>query len=261
VTEAVKRRYDNSRRQAQVRATRLKVIEAAKRLFTEHGYPATTIEAIAEAADVPLPTVYRLSGSKRALLTAVLDTSLGGDDQPVAFADRPAVRAARAEPDPVRMVTAFARIVRELMDRSSAIQHVLATAAQVDAGAAELLAEIRRQRHTGQSRIIAALAARDALDPGLDTSEAADIVYALLSPEVHRILTVERGWPADRYERWIVRSLATLLDTSQYPPANPKLRPRTKATRAAPRPPRPDTPLRRHTDQTPQIPGEPDSSP
>jgi len=221
MSEAVKRRYDNSRRQAQARATRLRVIETAKRMFIEHGYPATTIEAIAEAADTPLPTVYRLFGSKRALLTAVLDTSFGGDDQPVAFGDRPAVRAARAEPSPVKLVTAFARIAREFMERSSAIQHALATAAQVDPDAAGLLAEIRRQRYAGQSRIAAALEARGALDPGLGPSEAADIVYALLSPEVHRILTVERGWPADRYERWIARSLATLLPADQRPPAHP----------------------------------------
>jgi TetR/AcrR family transcriptional regulator, regulator of autoinduction and epiphytic fitness len=218
MAEPVKRRYDNSRRQAQVRATRLKVIEAANRLFTEHGYPATTIDAIAEAADVPLPTLYRLFGSKRALLAAVLDTSLGGDDQPIAFGDRPAVRAARAEPDPAKMVTAFARIVREFMERSSAIQHVLATAAEVDDEAAELLADIRRQRHTGQSRIVTALDATGALDPGLDKTEAADIVYALLSPDVHRILTVERGWDADRYERWIARSLGALL-RNPSPPA------------------------------------------
>ena len=236
MTEAVKRPYDNSRRQAQARATRQAVIESAKRLFTDHGYPATTIEAVADAADVPLPTVYRLFGSKRALLTAVLDTSLGGDDQPIAFADRPAVRAARAEPDPVAMLGAFARIVRELMDRSSAIQHVLATAAQVDAEAAELLAEIRRQRHTGQSRIVAALDARSALDPGLDTAEAADIVYALLSPEVHRILTVERGWPADRYERWIARSLATLLPADKRPPANPASKPPAQVNPGDPAP-------------------------
>jgi AcrR family transcriptional regulator len=201
------------------------VIEAAKRLFIEHGYPATTIEAIAEAADVPLPTLYRLFGSKRMLLAAVLDTSFGGDDEPVAFADRPAARAARAETDPVKMVNAFARIAREFMDRSSAIQYVLATAAQVDPDAAELLAEIRRQRHTGQSRIVAALDAAGALDPGLDKTEAADTVYALLSPDVHRILTVERGWPADRYERWIARSLATLLSAGQRPPANPERTP------------------------------------
>jgi TetR/AcrR family transcriptional regulator, regulator of autoinduction and epiphytic fitness len=215
MSEPVNRRYDNSRRQAQVRATRLRVIEAAKRLFVEHGYPATTIEAIADAADTPLPTLYRLFGSKRALLTAVLDTSFGGDDQPIAFADRPAVQAARAETDPARMVNAFAAIVRDFMERSSAIQHVLATAAQVDPDAAELLADIRRQRHTGQSRIVAALDALGALEPGLDKAEAADMVYALLSPEVHRILTVERGWAADRYERWIGRSLGALVRVSE----------------------------------------------
>ena len=221
MADPVKRRYDNSRRQAQVRATRLKVIEAAKLLFIEHGYPATTIEAIAEAADTPLPTLYRLFGSKRALLAAVLDTSFGGDDRPIAFGDRPATLAALAEPDPVTMVNTFARIVRELMDRSSGIQHILASAAQVDPEAAELLAEIRRQRYTGQSRIVAALEARGALDPGLDTAEAADIVYAVMSPDMHRLLTAERGWPADRYERWIARSLGTLLRTSQRPSAAP----------------------------------------
>jgi hypothetical protein len=72
--------------------------------------------------------------------------------------------------------------------------------------AAGLLAKIRRQRHTGQSKIVAALDAPGALDPGLDSSEAADMVYALLSPDVHRILTVERGWTGDRYERWIART-------------------------------------------------------
>ena len=213
MAEPVKRRYDNSRRLAQVAATRLKVIRAAERLFTENGYPATTIEAVAEAADTPLPTLYRLFGSKRALLAAVLDTAFGGDDQPIAFGDRPAVRAARAEPDPAKMAAAFARIVAEFMQRSSAILNVLATAAQVDPEAADLLTQIRRQRHTGQSRIVAALHGTGALDPGLDIGEADDIVYALLSPEVHRILTVERGWPADRYERWVARSLSTLLRT------------------------------------------------
>jgi hypothetical protein len=62
---------------------------------------------------------------------------------------------------------------------------------------------------------------RGALDPDLDTAEAADIVYAALSPDMHRILTVERGWPADRYERWIARSLEALLRTSQRPAAAP----------------------------------------
>jgi AcrR family transcriptional regulator len=208
---AVKRPYDNSRRQAQVRATRLRIIEAAKALLVARGYPATTLEAIAEAADTSLPTLYRLFSSKPALLKAVLDVSFGGDDQPIAFEDRPDVQAARGETDPQALITAFARIGRDFMERSSAILRVLATAAAVDPEAAQLMEEIRRQRHTGQSRIVAALAARDALDPDLESSEAADITYAAFSPDVHYILTVERGWTAEHYERWLVRSLGALL--------------------------------------------------
>jgi AcrR family transcriptional regulator len=211
MSRAVKRPYDNTRRQAQVRATRLRIIEAAKALFIEHGYPATTLEATAAAADTSLPTLYRLFSSKRALLKAVLDVSFGGDDQPVAFGDRPEVLAARAEPDPVALVRAFARIGREFMERSSAIMHVLATAAQVDSDAAQLMEQIRRQRRTGQSRIVAALSARDALDPELEFTEAVDITYIALSPDVHRILTVECGWTDEQYEQWLVRSLRGLL--------------------------------------------------
>jgi AcrR family transcriptional regulator len=211
MTRAVKRPYDNSRRQAQVRATRLRITEAAKALFIARGYPATTLEAVADAADTSLPTLYRLFSSKPALLKAVLDVSFGGDDQPVAFGDRPDVQAARAETGPRALIAAFARIGRDFMVRSSAIMHVLATAAAVDPDAAQLMAEIRRQRHTGQSRIVAALAALDALDPDLEFSEAADIAYAVLSPEVHHILTVERSWTADQYEQWLVRSLGALL--------------------------------------------------
>ena len=211
MAEPVKRRYDNSRRLAQVRATRLRVIDAAKSLFLEQGYPATTLESVADAAEVAIPTLYRLFRSKRALLTAVLETSFVGDDEPISFVDRPAVKAALAEPDPAEMLDAFAAIAREFMDRSSGILHVLATAAQVDPEAADLLTDIRRQRHTGQSRIVAALIERGALDPQLDPSEACDFVYLLWSPETHRTLTVERRWTPQQYETWLARTQRNVL--------------------------------------------------
>jgi AcrR family transcriptional regulator len=213
--EVVKRRYDNSRRQAQMRATRLRVIEAAKALFIDHGYPATTLEAIADAADTSLPTLYRLFSSKRALLKVVLDVSFGGDDQPVAFGDRPEVHAARTQRDPQALIDALAPIMREFMQRSSAIMRVLATASQVDPDVAQLLEDIRRQRYVGQSRIVAALSERGALHPDLSIEEANDITYTILSPDVHHILTAERGWTADQYEQWLARSLKALLVSKQ----------------------------------------------
>jgi AcrR family transcriptional regulator len=211
MAQPVKRPYDNSRRLAQARATRLKVIETAKDLFVEHGFSGTTLESVADAADVSLPSLYRLFKSKRALLSAVLDTSFGGDDEPVAFVDRAAVQAALNEDDPRKLLEAFARIATELLERSSAIQLVLASAAQVDVEAADLWAEIRRQRHTGQSRIIAALVDRGALDPGLNPSEAADFVYLLMSPDTYRILTIERGWKPKRFQKWLAHSLCSTL--------------------------------------------------
>lgn len=212
MTEDVKRRrYDNSRRQAQTRATRAEVIITARRLFVQRGYPATTIDAIADAASTPIATVYRLFGSKRGILSAVLDVSLGGDDEPIAFQDRPAIQAALTEADPGRLLDAFARICRELLDRSAPIQYALASAAMVDPEAADQLAITRQQRLAGQSRIARILADRGALTPGLTEADAADTVYTLMSPETHRILTVERGWSADHYQRWLATALRALL--------------------------------------------------
>src|SRR5579872_5544615 len=103
----VKRRaYDSSRRRELTRATRAAVVSAAQERFVADGYPATTIESIAEASQTPVATVYRLFGSKRGILLAVLDVAFGGDDEPVPFHQRPAVRAALAEPDPGRLLDA-----------------------------------------------------------------------------------------------------------------------------------------------------------
>ena len=59
------------------------------------------------------------------------------------------------------------------------------------------------------------------------------MVYALLSPDVHKILTVERGWTADRHERWIARTPSTLLRTGHRPPASPDKARRTRQPRSA----------------------------
>jgi AcrR family transcriptional regulator len=211
MAQAVKRGYDNSRRQAQARATRSEVVAVAHRLFIERGYPATTIDAIGEEAKVPLATVYRLFGSKRGILASVVDVAFGGDDEPIAFKDRQSVRAAASEPVPTRLLEKFAHICRELLDRSAAVQEVLRSAANVDAEADEMLSVTKQQRLTGQSRIARALVDRHALAAGIDESAAADIVYTLMSPEVHRILTVERNWSADRYEEWLAAALCAVL--------------------------------------------------
>jgi AcrR family transcriptional regulator len=210
--QAVKRRgYDNSRRLAQSRATRAEVVAAAHRLFVERGYAGTAIDAIGEEAEVPLATVYRLFGSKRGILASVMDVAFGGDDEPIAFKDRPSVQAALAEPVPTRLIEKFAHIARELLDRSAPMQEVLRSAANSDAEAADMLSVTRKQRLTGQSRIAQALAERHALAAGVDQAMAGDIIYLLMSPDVYRVLTVERNWSVHEYEEWLAAALSALL--------------------------------------------------
>ena len=209
--EVKRRRYDNSRREAVVRATRSDVIGAARRLFIERGYSATTIEVIAVAAGVPLGTVYRLFGSKRGILLRLLDVAFGGDDEQIAYRDRPATQSALAHQDPYRLLEAFVPLIRELLERSSPILRVLRSAADADAEAAELYAEAQRQRYVGQSNMAHVLAGRHQL--AVTEAEAADILFTLNSPDVFHALVDERGWSAERYERWLARALqATLLE-------------------------------------------------
>ena len=77
-----KRKYDSSRRKAQARETKLRITEAARSLFLEHGYVGTTIEAIAVDARVSRETIYGIFQNKQNILTFLLDISVGGDDLP-----------------------------------------------------------------------------------------------------------------------------------------------------------------------------------
>jgi AcrR family transcriptional regulator/predicted ester cyclase len=73
----------NTARAEQVRATRQKVLTAARDLFLRRGYSGSTIEAVAKRAAVSPQTVYNVVGGKAALLKAVYDVAVAGDDEPV----------------------------------------------------------------------------------------------------------------------------------------------------------------------------------
>lgn len=60
------------KRAAQGRATRGQLIEVATRLFAEHGYEATSIEAVLSAAGVSRGALYHHFAGKEALFEAVV---------------------------------------------------------------------------------------------------------------------------------------------------------------------------------------------
>lgn len=203
------------RGQARTRLARAAVIDAARALFLERGYGTTTIDAISALSDVPPATVYRLFSSKRGILKAILDVSIVGDDEAVPLADRPHVQAVFADEDPKRQLAGFVAVTSGVNSRTAPIYRILASAASSDPDAAALLEDQNRQRQAGQARIARSLARAGALRPGLRERDAADIIHALMSPEVYGLLVLDRRWPPERYERWLTE---TLVDQILPPP-------------------------------------------
>jgi AcrR family transcriptional regulator len=206
-----RRSRDGKGGQARTRLARAAVVQAARTLFLERGYAGTTIEAISDASDVPPATVYRLFSSKLGILKELLDVSIAGDDETVALEDRPHVRALLADRDPRNQLSGFAGITRGIMSRTEPVHRILASAAGSDPDAAALLAEQTRQRDQGQAQIARSLTRAGALRPKLRERDAADIIHALMSPEVYRLLVRDRGWHPERYEQWLKEILINQL--------------------------------------------------
>jgi AcrR family transcriptional regulator len=199
------------RGQARTRLARRAVIEAARTLFVDRGYAATTVDAVSKQSDVPVATVYRLFASKLGILKALLDTSIAGDDRPVAVQDRPEVAARFDEADPRAMLAGVAGITTEINRRTNDVYRVLVGAARSDPAAAELLDTVDRQRDAGQRRVARSLARAGALREGLRERDAADLVHALMSPDLYRLLVVDRAWRPERYEAWLAETLVQQL--------------------------------------------------
>jgi hypothetical protein len=153
-------------------------------------------------------------------ILALLDVSIAGDDEDVPLPDRPHVRALLADPDPRAQLAGFAGISSGIMARTEPVYRILLSAAGSDPDAAALLAEQTRHRQQGQARIARSLARAGALRPELHERDAADIIHALMSPEVYRLLTVDRRWPPARYQQWLTGILiGQLLPTKERAPS------------------------------------------
>jgi AcrR family transcriptional regulator len=199
------------RRARQAAATRQRIIDAAGRLFAEHGYTATTISAIAQEADVAVETVYARFKNKQNLLEAFLDQSIVGDAEPVPLLDRPAVQAVRAAGDQREQLALLAQIMRGVLERNASAHAVLRTAMAADSELDQLAAADDERRNATHRAFVEMLTNNGPLRDGLSTSDAVDTMSALANPDTYALLTQRRSWTPSRIESWLVESLTLLL--------------------------------------------------
>jgi len=162
---------------------------------------------IAAEAGVATETVYAYFPSKRALLQAVIDIAVVGDELPVAVAERPEF-AAMGQGTHADRTAAAARLLRSIYERTAAFAKVMREAAASDDEVADALRATRdRQRRD----VAAALQLITGNDP---SAVERDGMWAITSPEVYSLLVEESGWPPARYQTWMADVLERVVPRS-----------------------------------------------
>jgi AcrR family transcriptional regulator len=189
-------------RQRQAAATRVRVVRAARRVFARRGYGAATVAEVARSAGVAVPTVYKLYGSKRALLAAVGD----------AWAEQFAPQDLAAMPQsPLDALAWWAAFARRQWESGLDVAMIYAAAITSEPDVQQDL----EPRLADRERLLAMLAdiLVPQLSPGMTREDAIAVLGALTLPEVYRELVNDRGWTPDQYERWTRATLTSQLVT------------------------------------------------
>jgi AcrR family transcriptional regulator len=205
----VKRRYDaTGRRQAAAR-TRAAILDAARQLFAERGYAATSMTAIADRAGVALDTVYASAGRKPELARLLIETAISGTDQAIPAEQRDYVQAIQAAPDARSKIAIYAAAITAIAPRLALVLAIIQQAVPDEPELAALWTEIAERRAANMRRFVTNLATVAPLR--LDPDEAADIVWATNATELYQLLVVQRGWAPHRYERFLADTWSRLL--------------------------------------------------
>jgi AcrR family transcriptional regulator len=202
--------YDNSSRAAAARATRTKVLAAARDAFLSGGYAGTTIRGVAGAAGVSQETVYKRFGTKARLLKDVYDVAMAGDEEPVPVADRPEAMAVRTARTPAGVATAYGHYARVLTDRAGPLMRIVLSARGTDPDLEAFVATVDAERLTGATFAVRAWDERGWLRPGLGVEKARDQLWTLNAPAVW-VLLGERGWSGEDYASWLAAGLRALV--------------------------------------------------
>jgi AcrR family transcriptional regulator len=215
MADVKRRRYRSPRRQEQAEATRRAIIEAASRLLMTQGYAGTTMEAIAREADVATITVYSVFSSKPKVVEAAIHAAVMGSEAPTPVLEQPGPRAVLEERDQRRQIKGFAAGMGGIMQRVAPLFEAMRTGADADPVIAALRRDLLARRLDGMRAFAGALMRNRRLRDGMLLEGAAETIWALSSPDLHQLLTLQLGWDEAKYVAWLDEVLAAaLLDTA-----------------------------------------------
>lgn len=184
-------------------------MDAAGHLFAERGYFATTVQSIAELADVSPATVYAVAGGKQGMITSlarrwadcsVLKESL---DRLPTFTN------------PFEVVSYLAKASREVREvHGDTMRTLLATAPSNPRIAHELQESTERYRGT-LDKVAAHL---DGLGVRGGSKLIGDVLWFFFGYSGYFTLVDDNGWDYDRAEEWLLAQSTQTLGIERTQP-------------------------------------------
>ena len=189
-------------RKLRAQETRERIARSAAKLFAERGYQGTPMDAIAADAGVAVQTVYFAYRTKPELLVAAFDQAVkGAMDAPPPQAQEWHKRAlGEAAKNPTKAIGYYVDGAMDILGRVAPLQPVMVSSPDDEVRAA--FKQREQWRHEGYRMIIEELDRHGRLRSELDVDRATDLLFAILSPELHGLLCGVRGWSADAFREW-----------------------------------------------------------
>ncbi|MBX9805819.1 MAG: TetR/AcrR family transcriptional regulator [Alphaproteobacteria bacterium] len=200
-----KRTYNADGRNAQAALTKSRILDCAKSLFEKEGYEKVTIEAIALASQVSVPSIYAIFKSKGGIVRLLMEEALSPER-------RQSLLNELAEKQiPEDRLAIASKISRQIYDAEKSMMDIFRGAAVLAPELKKLEEEREQRRYNRLEEGIRNMAEKGLLPSDLTLSKAHDILWAFTGRDMYRLFVIERGWTSDDYERWLSQLLVKTL--------------------------------------------------
>lgn len=195
------------------------MLDSARELFLDQGYPGTTMTQIADLAGVAVQTLYYTFQTKGKLLIEVVEVAGFGGDDPVPVPQRAWFQEMMSSTNAQRMLALLVEQGTGIYERVASLWPVILTALS-DADVAAYWEGVGAGRNRAVRGQVARIAEMGALKPGLAIERAGDLMVLLAGHAPYRSLVQDDGWSMVEYKSWLFTTLVgQLLDTPVDPEA------------------------------------------
>lgn len=203
------RPYDASGRRRVAEASRARVIDVADASFRRHGYAATTISSIADAAGVSVDMIYKSFGGKPGLIRALRDRALAGVGPIPAETRSDALQA--SERDPAAIIRGWGEFVVELSPLAAPVLLLVRDAASTDPELRSLRDELDADRLRRMTLNAKRLHAAGHLRRGISVDAAARVLWTYSSAEMYELVVLRGGMPLAEYGSFVADAMIAAL--------------------------------------------------